>query len=338
MALGFDRAGVAPATPPRHGEAFRDWLDRGYAGEMAYLGRRAAERLDPRRVVEGAASMLCVASVYAAREPEPAAPAPGVAQIARYAQGDDYHEAMLGRLRALGDALEAMAGRALRWRAYVDTGPVLERDAAEAAGLGWIGKNTCLIDPELGSYLFLGVLISDLALAPDGAGVDHCGTCTACLDACPTDALRAPRVLDARRCLAYSTIELRGTIPETLRGAQGSWTFGCDICQEVCPWNRRRARGPEPLAGLRDVFAPRDAWRAPTLRWLLGLDEDAWRDATRQSALRRSKYRGLLRNALVAAGNSGERSLAAAVEPHTRSEDPLIAEHASWALERLGPT
>ncbi len=335
LALGFDRAGVAPATPPRHGEAFRDWLERGYGGEMAYLGRRARERLDPGLVVEGAASMLCVASVYADREPEPREPTPGVAKIARYARGDDYHDVMLARLRVLGDALEAMAGRALRWRAYVDTGPVLERDAAEAAGLGWIGKNTCLIDRELGSYLFLGVLISDLELPSDEPGTDRCGTCTACLDVCPTDALREPRVLDARRCLAYTTIELRGTIPEPLRELQESWVFGCDLCQEVCPWNRRRGRPAEPVAGLGEGFAPRDAWRAPTLRWLLGLDESAWRAATRHSALRRAKHRGLLRNALVAAGNSGDRSLIAAVEPHAGSEDPVIAEHAGWALSRL---
>lgn len=334
--LGFDRVGVAPAMRPLHAAHFREWLERGYAGEMAYIGRRAAERLDPGLLVEGARSILCVASIYAEREAQPNAAGHDRARIARYALGADYHEVMLGRLKTVGGALEVLAHGPLRWRAYVDTGPVLEREAAAAAGLGWVGKNTCLIDPEIGSYFFLGVLITDLELEPDAPlPVDHCGSCRACLDVCPTDALREARVLDASRCLAYTTIELRSAIPEPLREPQANWVFGCDLCQEVCPWNKRRGRDTAVASPLREAFAPREAWRAPTLQWLLGLDESAWRAATNNSALRRSKHRGLLRNALVAAGNSGDPALLSAVEAHEASDDALIAEHARWAARRL---
>jgi epoxyqueuosine reductase len=260
------------------------------------------------------------------------------ARIARYAGGGDYHDVLLPPLRALGDALEPLAGRAVRSRAYVDTGPLLERALAAQAGLGWIGRNTLLIDPELGSYSFLGVLLTDLDLPADAPEPDHCGTCRACLEACPTDAFPAPYVLDASRCLSYATIELRGGIPEPLRAGQGEWIFGCDVCQDVCPWNRRARRpAPPDRAGLRAALAPRPEWVRPALAWLLALDEDAWRAATRRTALRRAKHRGLLRNALIAAGNAGDPSLAPLVARHAASEDPLLAEHARWALSRLDP-
>ena len=337
LALGFDRAGIAPLSPTPESQALRGWIARGYHGEMRYLARREAERVDPGRVMEGARSALVVALVYDREEPNAVESAFATGRVARYAGGEDYHDVMLERLRSVGDALEAAAGRPVRTRAYVDTGPLLERVLGAYAGLGWIGKNTCLIDPELGSYFFLGVLLTDLDLPPDVRSPDHCGTCRACLDACPTDAFPEPYMMDARRCLSYTTIELRSATPEPLREPQGDWVFGCDVCQEVCPWNGRRLRElpPDPL-GLRARLQPPEQWRRPTLAWLLDLREDDWQAATRGSALRRAKYRGLLRNALVAAGNSGDPTLRGRVERHAASDDPLLAEHARWALAQLG--
>ncbi|MEB2343737.1 MAG: tRNA epoxyqueuosine(34) reductase QueG [Deltaproteobacteria bacterium] len=356
-ALGFDRAGIARLdTPLPHADRFRDWLARGRHGEMAWLARNPEERLDPLRRFPWARSAVVVSLVYdTPREAPERAPAqdrapgrrpageaagssPPSAGIARYARGRDYHDILLPPLRALGDALEPLAGRAVQSRAYVDTGPLLERALAARAGLGWIGRNTLVIDPALGSYLFLGVLLCDLDLPGDPLEPDHCGSCRACLDACPTGAFPEPYVLDASRCLSYTTIELRSAIPEPLRAGQGDWVFGCDACQEVCPWNTRTRRTvPPDRAGLRAALAPRAEWVRPALAWLLALDEEAWRVSTRRGALRRAKHRGLLRNALVAAGNAGDPALASLVARHAASPDPLIAEHARWALARLQP-
>ncbi len=334
LAVGFDRAGVARLEPTSESRFLRQWLARGYHGEMAWMERRLDARVDPRLVFEGARSALVVGLVY--EPPERGAAAPGRGGVARYAGGDDYHDVMGERLRAVAAGLEALAQRAVQTRPYVDTGPVLERVLGAQAGLGWIGKNTCLIEPGLGSWFFLGVLLTDLDLPAERREPDHCGSCRACLDACPTDAFPEPYVLDATRCLSYTTIELRGAIPEPLRAAQGDWVFGCDVCQEVCPWNQRRGRErPPDRTGLRARLAARPEWVRPELAWILGLDESAWRAATRRSALRRAKRRGLLRNALVAAGNSGDRSLLPAVRRHAEGPDPLLAEHARWALARL---
>jgi epoxyqueuosine reductase len=338
LAMGFDRVGVAPAEPTPQTEFLRQWIARGFAGEMKYLVRRLEERVDPRRVLEGARSIVAV-SLALDPEIEEAPPEPAVGTVARYARGDDYHRVLGERLRAYQSELQVLVGRPIRTRSYVDTGPVQERAYSARAGLGWIGKNTCLIDPELGSHLLLGVVITDLPLRANLPEPDHCGTCRACLDACPTQAFAAPYVLDATRCLSYATIEQRGAIPGWMREAQGNRVFGCDVCQQVCPWNSRRRRRvpPDPLR-LRARLAPRSEWRAPALGWLLGLSEESWRRASQRMALRRSGHRGLLRNALIAAGNSGDPALIPAVQRHAGGVDPLLVDHAAWALARLRAT
>jgi epoxyqueuosine reductase len=334
LAIGFDLVGVSRAEPTRESEFLRDWIARGYAGEMDYLARRLEQRVDPRRVLEGARSIVAVGLVY---DPGPRdEPLPGHVRVARYAGGEDYHEVLWERLRALEAALETLTSEPVRTRSFCDTGPVSERVYAARAGLGWQGKNTCLIHPRLGSYLFLGVVLTDLELEPDTPEPDHCGSCRACLDACPTDAFPGAYLLDATRCLSYTTIESRGAIDVGLRSDHGDRVFGCDICQEVCPWNRRRGREiPDDPLGLRARLRPRPEWLQPSLRWILELDEARWRAATKGTALRRSKYRGLIRNALIVAGNSGCSELLPLVRRWNRSDDVLLAEHAGWALAKL---
>ncbi len=339
LALGFDRAGIASPEPDAQTRFVREWVDKGYAGSMGYIGRRVDEREDPARLMPGIRSIVVVGLAH---DP-PTDPPPGSSaersnpvRVASYVGREDYHDVMLEPLRALATAMEALVAEPVQTRCYVDTGPVLERVYAARAGLGWQGKNTCLIDRELGSRLLLGVVLCTLALETDEPEPDHCGTCRACLDGCPTDAFEAAYVLDARKCISYSTIESREGVDPALRQAHGDWVFGCDVCQDVCPWNRRRQPGelPDPL-GLRARLAPDPQWVRAELRWILALDEEAWRKATRGSALRRPRWRGLMRNALVAAGNAGDPGLANSIQPFVESEDPLLAEHARWALDRL---
>lgn len=337
LALGADVVGICQAVATPESLRLGEWLDRGYAGSMDYLARTANKRMDPAALFEGAASMIVVGLVYDAegRAPETERET-GSGQVARYAVGDDYHDVLGDRLHALAAGVEVLAGRPVESRAYVDTGPVMERVAAANAGLGWLGKNSCLIHPDLGSYLFLGVLVTDLALESDAVQEDLCGTCTACLDACPTDALEAPGLLNATRCIAYTTIEDPGPIPEDLRSGHGALVYGCDICQEVCPWNRRGARQwPGDALGLHARLETRPQWVAPSLGWILDLDEEAWQQATRGSAMRRSKRCGLLRNALVAAGNAGDAGLLPQIERLAKGEDPLLREHAEWAILQI---
>jgi len=334
LALGFDLAGATRAEPTAHTEFLRTWVARGYAGDMGYIERRLEERVDPRRLVAEARSIVAVGLVY---DPGARSGSPGPAgRVARYAGGEDYHEVMWERLRALEDAIAVLAPDTVVTRSYCDTGPVQEREFAARAGLGWIGKNTCLIHPALGSYLFLGVVLTDLDLGSDAPEADHCGSCRACLDACPTDAFPEPYVLDATRCISYTTIESRGAIDPALRADHGDWLFGCDVCQEGCPWNTRSRRAvPADPLGLRSRLRPRPEWVQPSLRFLLDLDETRWRAATAGTALRRARYRGLLRNALVVAGNVGNADLIPRIRALAASDDDLVAEHARWALARL---
>ena len=296
--LGFDLAGITTLGPAATADAFESWLAAGYAGVMGYLERGAEKRRDPRRPVPGTSSAIVVAMNYGGREPS--------GPVARYARGDDYHEVMVAKLRELQDWLSAEAGYAVPGRAYVDTGPLLERDLARRAGLGWFGKNTNLLNPSLGSFFFLGALLVDLELAPDAPfEADRCGTCTRCLDACPTGALPAPRVLDATRCISYLTIELRDAIPTALRERMGGLLYGCDVCQDVCPWNVRFAKALPDTS----PYAPREALAgkdARTLaRELLGMTQAEFSAAFKGSPMKRAKLRGLRRNAAVVLGNVG---------------------------------
>ena len=291
LALGFDRVAIGSASAPEHGDGFRRWVDAGYAGTMGYLGRRLGERVDPARVLPGARSVVCVALNYYQGEP---APDLSWAPVARYAWGRDYHDVMIPRVDALGAYLAEACGAASR--AYVDTGPVLERDLAARAGLGWVGKNTMLLHPELGSWFLIGVLLTTAALDFDEALPDRCGSCRACLDACPTGAFAAPYVLDARRCISYLTIEHRGAIDPALEGRLGSWQFGCDTCQDVCPWNRKSPVTREA------AFLPSAPY--PGAEGIRGMSDEELRARFKGTALLRSKPAGLRRNAAIASANA----------------------------------
>lgn len=336
LALGFDRVGICSPAQSERTRFLDQWLARGFAGDMTYIGRRAAERRDLERLMPGVRSVIVVALAHPAPSPVWDGEGASRCRVAGYAGGADYHDVLIERVEALASGLTARAGESVKTRCYVDTGPVLERVFAARAGLGWQGKNTLLIDRQLGSRLLLGVVLTDCPLEFDLPESDHCGTCRACLDACPTQAFPEPYVLDARRCISYTTIEQRGTIDPELREAHGEWLFGCDICQDVCPWNRKpdRMERPDPL-GLRRQLRPDPRWVETELRWVLSLDEQAWREATRGTAMRRSRYRGLMRNALVAAGNSGDSELIPLLVRFAEGEDPLLEEHARWALSRL---
>ncbi len=295
---GFDLVGVAAADAPAELAFFADWVARGHAGTMAYLTSQVARRSDLRAAFPWARSIVCVALQYDTPQPYSTEAPPDRGWLARYAWGDDYHDVMKTMLDRLVARLAAAIGP-FESRTYVDTGPIVERAYAAAAGLGAWGKNTCLLHPEHGSWFFLGEIVTDLELAPDAPRPDMCGTCTACLDACPTGALPAPYVLDATRCISYLTIEVKGAIQEDRREGVGRHVFGCDICQDVCPWNRkRRHRGPA-------TFEPRPGLASPALDELAGLDDAAFRERFRGSPVKRAKRRGLLRNVAVALGNSG---------------------------------
>jgi len=328
--LGFDLVGLTRTGPAQTAGEFDAWLRVGHAGEMHYLERGAEKRRDSRLLVEGARSAVVVAMDYGGREPR--------GPVARYARGDDYHDVMEQRLRALRACVDTWVGAPVRGKAYVDTGPILERDLGRAAGLGWFGKNTMLINRRIGSFFFLGVLLLDLELEPDAPfETEHCGTCRRCLDACPTDALIEPGVLDARRCISYLTIELKGAIPAELREGIGDRLYGCDICQEVCPWNVRFARAlpdDSPYAA-REAIAGKDARQLA--RELLGMTQEQFSRAFKGSPMKRAKLRGLKRNAAITLGNVGTAEDVDVLERVLDDDETLVREHASWALARMEP-
>ncbi len=294
LGIGFDLAGIATLGPAPHHAAFTEWLAQDYHGEMDYLRRGAELREDTTRPEPGMRSALVVALDYGGKEPD--------GPVARYARGEDYHRIMWDRLDELLRWVQAERP-GTRGRAYVDTGPILERDLAQQAGLGWFGKNTMLINPSLGSFFFIGSLFLDCDLSADAPFTeDHCGTCTRCLDACPTQAFVAPRVMDARRCISYLTIESRSAIPDALHAAIGGHVYGCDVCQDVCPWNVKFARTlREPAFAPRPVLSAKNA--AELAQEILAMDESAYREAFKGSAMKRAKLSGLQRNAAVVAAN-----------------------------------
>jgi epoxyqueuosine reductase len=297
--LGFDACGIAPAAAHPELAFFRDWLDRGYAGEMGYLHRTADRRADVRNVLPSARTVIATATVYNTDRPySTECDDPHRAQFARYAWGDDYHDVIGARLEALVAWMRERSADPFDARAYVDTGPVQERVYAQHAGLGWIGKNTCLINPELGSWIFLGAIICSLPLDVDPPSLDQCGSCTLCLEACPTQAIVGPGVLDSTRCISYLTIELRGDIPDEHRAAIGSRVYGCDVCQEVCPWNAIAPRSADP------AWRPRPAWDAVDLATLAARSDAELADGLRGSPMRRTKAQGLRRNVRIALDNA----------------------------------
>jgi epoxyqueuosine reductase len=328
LETGFDLAGFARPDAPPDLAFFAEWVARGHAGEMAYLSSQVAKRSDLRAVFPWARSVLCVGLQYDTPHPYSTQAPAGRGWISRYAWGDDYHDVMKAMLDRLRERLHAELGP-LEARRYVDTGPIAEKAWAAAAGLGALGKNTCLLHPEHGSWFFLGELVTDLDVPRDPPRADLCGSCTACLDACPTQAFPAPYVLDATRCISYLTIEVKGAIPEALREGLGRHVFGCDVCQDVCPWNRKRRHRGAP------AFEPRPGAASPGLAELAGLDDAAFGVRFRRSPLKRAKRRGLLRNVAVAIGNAGAAPQRPLLERLAQDGDPLVAEHARWALARL---
>lgn len=333
---GFDLCGIAPVQEFPELARFPQWIADGHAGEMKYLESRndsgQLRRASLNLVFPWARSVVVCAVNYNAPHPystDVHDPARG--WISRYAWSrEDYHDSVLRRLREVeGKLKELCQPEAIESRSYVDTGPIVERVYAKYAGVGWLGKNTCLINQKMGSWLFLGVIITSLDLTPDLAAPDRCGTCTRCIDACPTHAFIGPHQLDSNKCIAYLTIEKRGAIPEELREGIGNQVFGCDICQDVCPWNRKAPATNKP------EFQPRAGLVNPALAWLAEISEEEFREVFRGSAVKRAKRDGLRRNALIAIGNSADRSALPVAERVSSDPNPVVADAANWATNKL---
>lgn len=334
-ALGFTLAGVCPAVSPTGVARLAEWLDRGYAGEMDYIAARQEAYEHPRHVLEGVRSVLMLGLPY--RTVDPVQPYSGQGRISRYAWGEgDYHDAIHDRLKRLIAWLKQQAPAA-NSRGVVDTAPLLEREFAQLAGLGWIGKHTLLINKPAGSYFFLAALLTDLELTSDEPfSADHCGTCRACLDACPTQAFPQPYVLDATRCISYLTIELRDSIPADLRPGIGDWLFGCDVCQDVCPWNQSAERRVN--ADAIPEFQPAADANPIDLIRLLDLDDEAFRRRFRHTPLWRAKRRGILRNAAIVLGNQRAEVAIAALTRGLTDSEAIVREACQWALARIDET
>jgi epoxyqueuosine reductase len=335
--LGFDSCRVAACSPPQHGDKFDEWLLAGAHGEMEYMARGDEKRRDPQKILPGAKSVVVLALNYFQGAMETARPraaearpargrADSKGRIARYAWGDDYHEVIAAKLDKIDILLREFGGQQ---KCYVDTGPILERDHAALAGIGWHGKSTMLIDEKLGTWFFLAEILTTLELPADEPARDRCGTCERCITACPTGAITAPHKLDARRCISYLTIELKSSIPVDLRPLIGDRIFGCDDCLDACPWNRFAQASHE------SAFAAQGSTNAFSLRDYLALNETEFRELFRNSPIKRIKRRGFLRNVCVAVGNVGTSQDLPALELAAADQEPLIAEHAAWAIEQI---
>jgi epoxyqueuosine reductase len=326
--LGFFLAGVTSPDPPPHYSTFENWLAQGHHGTMDYLAteRSRARRASPHEILPECKSILVLATPYS--PPLPKEEGVGVrGQIAAYAQGDDYHDVLPARMKELVQFIEEQVGDLVKNRWYTDTGPILERDLAQRAGIGWIGKNTCLIHPRHGSYFLLSEILLDLELEPDTPFVtDHCGTCRRCIEACPTDCILPDRTIDASRCISYLTIELKDDIPEELRQKIGDWVFGCDICQAVCPWNRFANGGDPALSGHTS---------APSLTEELSITPQEFNLRFKRTPVKRARRRGYLRNVAVALGNTGDRHALPVLQNALNDDEPLVRDHARWAIDKI---
>jgi epoxyqueuosine reductase len=324
--IGFDSCRIAACGSAPHVHEFRNWLDEGGHGEMSYMERGEEKRCDPQKVLPGARSIVVLALNYFQGDPKAGDTPAATGKIARYARGDDYHDLVANKLDKIDEFLRAFDGQQ---KCYVDTGPVLERDHAAEAGIGWHGKSTMLIDERLGTWFFLAEVLTTLELPPDEPVPDRCGTCERCIKACPTGAITAPHRLDARRCISYLTIELKGSIPLDLRPLIADRIFGCDDCLDACPWNRFARVSREA------AFFARPSTVGIPLRDYLGLSDEDFRSLFRNSPIKRIKRRGFLRNVCVALGNVGDPSDLAALGRAAADPEPLIAEHAKWAIHQI---
>ena len=328
--LGFFLAGVTLPEPPPHYSTFENWLAQGYHGTMNYLATEhsRSRRADPKQILPECKSILVLATPYTPPSPFRRGDGGEVeVRIASYARGADYHDILPARMKVLVQFIEEQIGGPVKNRWYTDTGPILERDLAQRAGIGWIGKNTCLIHPKQGSYFLLSEIFLDLALDPDVPfTTDHCGTCSRCIEACPTDCILPNRTIDAARCISYLTIELKDDIPVGLREKIRDWVFGCDICQMVCPWNRFAAEGDSVFDSKTPV---------PSLTEELTLTPQVFNRRFKLSPVKRAKRRGYLRNVAIALGNTGDLHVLPILQNTLSDEEPMIREHAQWAMEEI---
>jgi epoxyqueuosine reductase len=329
LELGFDDCRFTSAAPPKSAEQFSKWLAEKKFGEMNWLERNAPKRIDPQKVLAGAGSAICLAASYEISNHKSEIANPKSGQVARYARFDDYHNVLAERLKALTHFIDLVADRKVRSLWYVDTGPILERDFAQRAGIGFVGKHTNLISRKLGNWIFLAEILTTLELEPDAPEKNHCGKCSRCISACPTNAITAPFELDARKCISYLTIELKGAIPVEFRHAIGNRIYGCDDCLAICPWNKFAREG-----NLMKSHARKDL-EQPDLIDLLSLDENNFKSRFANSPILRTKRRGFLRNVCVALGNVSDASALPHLQKAAGDSEPLIAEHARWAISEI---